>query len=225
MRLNNRFKRDIRLIAVTLIIGAAATVAAFIIAGWLADRREAGEYRAYNDFCQASGLRFFEGLALLPTGTQRNTDGGLSDGYLSQAFSDATRWSEVEIWRTGLDRQIEAVAAASPPPGLVFLHEELALRLNAAADFGDILLSRRDSGWPVKELTAAAREYFDSLRRIILLMEVVETEALSWVPACGWPAGFNLRDAENYVLEIWQLLNQSEAGTAKENKDPVLIGP
>ena len=210
--------------AVTLIVGMAAAAAVFVVADWLAGRREAGEYRAYNDFCQDSGLRFFEGLALLPADTRRDA-AGLTDEYLSQVFGDATRWSEVKAWRIGLDQQIEAAAAVTPPSGLVFLHAELALRLNAAADFSDILLSRQGSGWPTAELTAAAIEYFDSLRRIILLMEVVEAGVLEKVPACGWPTGFNRREAENYVLEIWQLLNQSEAGAAGESRDPVLIGP
>ena len=221
MQLNNYLKRTVRLIVVTAVVASAVTAALFWLGNRLQQRSEAAAYAAYDLFCLENDLRFFQGLGFFPlSGSWEEASVGYD--YLSRLVSDSKIITELEDRNIELKRQAELAAEITPPAGVRFLHQELTVRLRAAAVFGGVLASavRADSivypggslslDWPEADLTDLATEYFDSLYRILFLMDIIEADNLDQVPACASFGDYDRRLAGRYVARFRGAFNPSD---------------
>ncbi len=241
MVFNRYVKKNAKLVLIIFFVTVALMLATLFIRGSLEHRREDSRYVAYNDFCAENDLRFFDALASLPLGSDENT------AFSADAFGDVLaellnrdKLADIESRRSRLEEQIESLKNVTPPAGLIYVHQELIARLSYASRFDGILLSSASSGsfsvaeetgpasnFFLNNLSIIAADYFRSLDRMLLLMDIVPTGNLNKVPNClGYGDGVTRRHAENYVTLYRAFFSSNDTLINDgEFNPPILVSP
>ena len=241
MIFNRYVKKNVKLVSIVFFITVALVLATVFIRGSLEHRREDSRYAAYNNFCAENDLHFFDALASLPLGSDESITFGadISDSVLAELLN-RDDLASIESRRVRLEEQIESLKNVTPPIGLIYVHQELIARLSYASRFDSILLSSVSSGlfsateepqhvsnFFLNNLSITAGDYFRSLDRMLLLIDIIPTGNLNKVPNClGYGDGVTRRHAENYVTLYRAFFSSDDTLiNDREFNPPILVSP